>query len=90
MSQRRWSLAALALAPLLALGACDQMSEIWDAHAAGRRRRAAAPLEDVPLDARALSGSVQPQDEMAALLAPRAAADRAGRDSGRRARRAGA
>jgi len=29
-----------------------------------------APLEDVPLEARALSGSVQPQAEIAALLAP--------------------
>ena len=72
MSQRRWSLAALALAPMLALGACDQLSDVWNrmtgqAHVEGS---GPAPLDDVPLAARALSGAVQPQAEMAAILAP--------------------
>jgi serine protease len=72
MSQRRWSLAALALAPILALGACDQLSDVWNrmtgqAHVEGP---GPAPLDDVPLAARALSGAVQPQAEMAAILAP--------------------
>jgi serine protease len=69
MSQRRWSLAALILAPILALGACDQLGQIF-----GQGEPAEGPgpaaLEDVPLEARALAGSVQPQAEMAALLAP--------------------
>ncbi len=72
MSQRRWSLAVLVLAPMLALVACDQVSDVWDrvrgeptAEGPGP-----APLDDVPLEARALSGSVQPQDQIEALLAP--------------------
>jgi serine protease len=72
MSQRRWSLAALAFAPILALGACDQLSDVWErmTGGAGVEGPGPTPLEDVPLDARALSGAVQPQAEMAALLAP--------------------
>jgi serine protease len=72
MSQRRWSLAALALAPLLALGACDQLGDVWERMTGGAQVEGPGPtpLDDVPLDARALSGSVQPQAEMAALLAP--------------------
>lgn len=72
MSQRRWSLAALALAPILALGACDQLGDVWERMTGGGAVEAPGPtpLDDVPLDARALSGSVQPQAEMAALLAP--------------------
>ncbi|MEZ5971681.1 MAG: S8 family serine peptidase [Hyphomonadaceae bacterium] len=72
MAQRRWSLAALALAPILTLGACDQLRDVW-----GRMTGQAqveepgpAPLDDVPLAARALSGAIQPQAEMAAILAP--------------------
>lgn len=66
MSHRRWSLAALALAPMLALGACDQINDIL-----GRiEQPGPAPLQNVPLEARALSGAVQPQDQVAALLAP--------------------
>lgn len=67
MSQRRWSLAALVLAPLIALAACDQLG-----HVLNRPEPAPgpAPLSEVPLEARALSGSVQPQDQIAALLAP--------------------
>ena len=70
MSQRRWSLAALVLAPILALGACDQLSDVWErvTGGAGVETPGPTPLDDVPLDARALSGSVQPQAEMAALL----------------------
>jgi serine protease len=72
MSQRRWSLAALTLAPLLALGACDQLGDVWERMTGGAQVEGPGPtpLDDVPLDARALSGSVQPQAEMAALLAP--------------------
>lgn len=70
MSQR-WSLAALVVAPLLALGACDQIGQVWrDATGGGAEGPGPAPLQSVPLEARALAGSVQPQDQMAALLAP--------------------
>jgi serine protease len=66
------SLAVLVLAPILALAACDQLGGVWDRV---RGEDAAegpgpAPLDDVPLEARALSGSVQPQDQIEALLAP--------------------
>jgi serine protease len=67
MSHRRWSLAALALAPLLTLGACDQIGNILRGGHAGS---GPTPLSAVPLAARALSGSIQPQDQIAALLAP--------------------
>ena len=70
MSHRRWSLAALALAPLLALGACDQIRDVWERVRGGVEGPGPAPLNSVPLAARALSGSVQPQDQIAALLAP--------------------
>lgn len=73
MSHRRSraSRLALALAPLLALAACDQASSIWE-RMGGQEEIAGepAPLDDVPLDARAIAGSVQPQDGVAALLAP--------------------
>lgn len=72
MSQRRWSLAALAFAPILALGACDQLGGIWERMTGGAsvEEPGPAPMDDVPLDARALSGAVQPQADMAAILAP--------------------
>ncbi len=70
MSHRRWSLAALAIAPLLALGACDQIRDAWERVRGGAAGPGPAALSDVPLAARALSGSVQPQDQIAALLAP--------------------
>jgi serine protease len=72
MSQRRLSLAALALAPILALGACDQLGSIWErmTGGAGVEEPGPAPMDEVPLDARALSGAVQPQADMAAILAP--------------------
>jgi len=72
MSHRRWSFAALALAPLIALGACDQLNQVIDrvrGEQAGATPETAA-LANVPLAARALSGAVQPQDQVAALLAP--------------------
>ncbi|HJS80747.1 MAG TPA: hypothetical protein VJ748_09000, partial [Vitreimonas sp.] len=62
MSHRRWSLAALALAPMLALGACDQIGDLWERVRGGVEGPGPAPLSSVPLAARALSGSVQPQD----------------------------
>ena len=72
MSQRRWSLAALALAPILALGACDQLGGLWErmTGGAGVEEPGPARLDDVPLAARALSGAVQPQADMAAMLTP--------------------
>ncbi len=71
MSHRRWSLLALALAPLLVLGACDQLGGIWERiQGGGEEGPGPAQLESVPLEARALAGSVQPQDQIAALLAP--------------------
>ena len=71
MSHRSWSLAALALAPILALGACDQIGQVWNRMGGGGAEAPGpAPLAQVPLDARALSGSVQPQDQIATLLAP--------------------
>ncbi len=73
MSQHRWSLAALALAPILALGACDQLGQVWERMRGGTAtEQGASPtaqMESVPLDARALAGSVQPQDQVAAILA---------------------
>jgi serine protease len=69
MSHRRWTLAALALAPLLALGACDQIADVWERMRGGDAGPGPAQMESVPLEARALSGSVQPQDGVAALLA---------------------
>ena len=70
MSHRRWSLLAFALAPLLVLGACDQIGGIWDSiRGGGEEGPGPAQLESVPLEARALAGSVQPQDQIAALLA---------------------
>lgn len=71
MSHRRWSLAALILAPVLALGACDQIGQvIEDLRGEQAEGPGPVPLDDVPLDARALAGSVQPQDQIQALLAP--------------------
>lgn len=73
MSHRRWSLAALILAPVLALGACDQIGQVIEDIRGGTEQAEGpgpAPLDDVPLEARALAGSVQPQDQIAAMLAP--------------------
>ena len=71
MSHRRWRLAALVLAPLLALGACDQIGAVFD-RVRGEEPAGPGPvaLDQVPLAARALAGAVQPQDQIAALLAP--------------------
>jgi serine protease len=71
MSHRRWSLLALALAPLLALSACDQLGGLWErVRGGGEEGPGPAQLESVPLEARSLAGSVQPQDQIASLLAP--------------------
>ncbi len=72
MSHRRWSLIALVLAPILALGACDQIGNVWERVTGGEEAAAPGPiaLGDVPLAARALAGAVQPQDQIAELLAP--------------------
>jgi len=72
MTQRRWSRAALALAPILALTACDQISSMWEKAGGGPavEEPGPAPLDDVPVEARAVSGSVQSEAGIAALLAP--------------------
>ena len=74
MSQRRSGralLLALVCAPLLALGACDQAAKVWRDVTGGASQEAGpAPLDDVPLEARAISGSIQSQADIAALLAP--------------------
>jgi len=71
MSHRRWSLVALVLAPLVALGACDQIGSVWERMRGGAQQDGPGPasMQDVPLEARALSGAVQPQDQVAAILA---------------------
>jgi len=69
MSHRRWSLAALALAPLIALAACDQIGQMIERAGGGAETPGPVAMDDVPLEARAISGAVQPQDEVAALLA---------------------
>ncbi|MEJ0060245.1 MAG: S8 family serine peptidase [Terricaulis sp.] len=72
MSNRRWSRVALALAPILALMACDQVGSLWERVRGESASDVAGPagMDGVPLDARAISGSVQPQDQISALLAP--------------------
>jgi serine protease len=71
MPHQRWSRVALALAPILALMACDQVGSLWE-RIRGETSDIAGPasMDGVPLDARAISGSVQPQDQISALLAP--------------------
>lgn len=70
MSHRRWSLIALALAPIVALGACDQLGGVWERiRGGGEQGPGPVEMSSVPLEARALSGSVQPQDQISALLA---------------------
>lgn len=70
MSRRRWSLVALAVAPLLALGACDRVGQWWERMSGGAGAPGPASLESVPIEARAVSGSVQPQSAMDEILAP--------------------
>lgn len=70
MSHRRWRLAALVLAPLVALGACDQIGDVLDRVGGAEQRPGPIALDQVPLEARALAGAVQPQDQIATLLAP--------------------
>lgn len=67
MKHRRASRIALALAPILALMACDQVSSILEQ--GGSQVEGPAPLDRVPLDARAVSGGVQPQTGVQGLLA---------------------
>ncbi|MET0182053.1 MAG: S8 family serine peptidase [Caulobacterales bacterium] len=66
MKHRRLSRIALALAPILALIACDQVGSILNQESA--QIEGPAPLDDVPLDARAVSGGVQPQQNVQGLL----------------------
>lgn len=70
MSHRRWSLAALVFAPILALGACDQVGQLWERMRGGGGGEGTAAMQAVPIEARALSGSVRPQSDMEAVLAP--------------------
>ncbi|HWA00997.1 MAG TPA: S8 family serine peptidase [Caulobacterales bacterium] len=60
---------ALALMCLLGVASCDQIGAIWD-RLTGQRAGGPTRLDRTPLDARALSGSVLPQDAMAAVTAP--------------------
>ena len=61
----------MVLAPMLALAACDQIGAVWDSvRGTGATAPGPAQLDSVPLEARALSGSIQPQDQIEALLAP--------------------
>lgn len=66
MAHRRWSRIALALAPILALMACDQVSS-W-LNQQGEQGPGPAPLQSVPLEARAVSGQVRPATEAQGLL----------------------
>ena len=66
MPQRRASRLALALAPILALMACDQVSSILEK--GGAPGEGPAALQQVPLDARAVSGTLQPPEGMQGLL----------------------
>lgn len=72
MSHRRLTLVVLALAPLLAVTACDQLNAVWQRMHGVQAEEGPgpAPLQSVSIDARALSGSVQPQDQVATVLAP--------------------
>ncbi|MBI1188983.1 MAG: S8 family serine peptidase, partial [Alphaproteobacteria bacterium] len=65
--RRRMSLLVLALAPVVALMACDQAAKMID-----RAKEAGGPaaLDSVALDARAIAGGVRPEAEMAAVIAP--------------------
>lgn len=56
MSHRRWSLAALVFAPILALGACDQVGQLWERMRGGGGGEGTAAMQAVPIEARALSG----------------------------------
>jgi len=64
--RRRTSLLVLALAPIVALMACDQVAKMAD-----RAKGESGPvaLDAVALDARAIAGSVRPEAEMAAVIA---------------------
>ncbi|WP_395645056.1 S8 family serine peptidase [Terricaulis sp.] len=70
MSKSRWSLAALVVAPLLAVSACDQIGAMWNRSRDGGAGPGPAALNSVPLEARALSGALQRQEDIDALLAP--------------------
>jgi serine protease len=70
MPHQRWSLAALVLAPLIALAACDQVTQVIDAITGAEETPGPVAFDAVPLEARALSGAVQPQEDVADLLAP--------------------
>lgn len=70
MQRGRPRISALVLAPLLALAACEQIEDAVQRARGGAPSSGPAPLEQVTLEARAMAGSVQPQDQAAALLAP--------------------
>lgn len=70
MTHRRMSLAVLALAPILALGACDQVASLWRQVQSQAPAGGPTPLTDTPLEARAVAGAVRPAAEIEALLAP--------------------
>ncbi len=58
----------MALAPIAALMACDQLAGVVGGAGGGDRAGGPATLQSVALDARAVAGAVRPAAEMAALL----------------------
>ena len=70
----RWRLPlAFALAPLLALSACDQVKNVLDRlDKSITHKEASGPvaLSTVALEARAMAGKIQPMDQRAATIAP--------------------
>lgn len=65
MQAQRWNLAALILAPVIALAACDQVGDVLEKAGIG------TPLGDVAPDARSIGGaSVLAASDMEAMLAP--------------------
>lgn len=63
--KRRAALFAFALAPILALAACDQVGSLF------KKNDGTVSLKDVPADARSIGGaSVLPASEMEQMLAP--------------------
>jgi hypothetical protein len=66
MQAQRWNLAALILAPMIALAACDQVGDVLEKAGLG-----GTPLRDVAPDARSIGGAaVLAASDMEAMLAP--------------------
>lgn len=70
MQKGRRRISALVFAPFLALAGCEQIENAVQRARGEQSSQGPASLEQVTLEARALAGSVQPQDQATALLAP--------------------